>query len=58
MRPCVDTELVALHVLFNKNIGALDDSRPNDEESGLEVLFIQEIKQFPLELRSGSMIKY
>ena len=45
MRPGVDADFVARHVLFAENIWAIVNTRADNEERGEEVLLRQEVKE-------------
>ena len=44
MRPCVDGNLIAHHVLGDEGIGERDHTRADDEERRLHVVVVKEIQ--------------
>lgn len=47
------TDFVSLHVLLDEEVGVADNSRSNDEESGLDALRVQEVKELSMSHISG-----
>ena len=53
MRPRMHRNLVALHVLLDEHVGALDDARADDEERRLEVFLGEVVEEFPTRFTSA-----
>ena len=44
MSPSMATNFVSIHVFFNENLRALNDTGTDDEEGRLDVLFLKELE--------------
>ena len=42
------TDFVSLHVLLNEEVGVANNSRSDNEESGLDALRVQEVKKLSI----------
>jgi len=51
VRPGVDADFVAGHVLFNQNSWSFNHARADDEEGSLDILLIEVGEQFSANVR-------
>ena len=57
MRPRMHRNLMALHVLLDEHVGALDDARADDEERRLEVFLGEVVEEFPARFTSAPRVR-
>jgi hypothetical protein len=48
MGPCVNTDVMPSHVLFDKNLGTFDDAGSDNEKCSYEISCGEEVQQSPV----------